>query len=159
MDASGLKRGDVAGLALFNRPYAWLGVERGDDGLSLIQFDEVKGSTDRAPLKSTRVWLRADCDFVKHIATFRYSTDGKIFSTIGDHHVMAYGLITFQGVRYSLFSYHTTPDTESGFADFDGVDVAEQPKPAIPFGKRIQLSVEGAGAMLAFDTVDTFTVI
>ena len=71
LDASALKHGDVAGLALFNRPYAWLGVERGNDGLVLIQFDEVTGITDRAPLKSARVWLRADCDFVKNVATFQ----------------------------------------------------------------------------------------
>jgi len=159
LDATGLKRGDVAGLALFNRPYAWLGVERGDDGLTLVRFDEVKGSTDRAALKSPRVWLRADCDFVKHIATFHYSTDGTTYSAIGVSHVMAYGLITFQGVRYSLFSYHAAPDGEGGFADFDRVDVAEPPKPAIPFGKRIQLSVPDADAPLTFDKVNAFTVI
>ena len=110
LDASALKPGDVAGLALFNRPYAWLGVERGDDGLVLLQFDELKGSTDRAALKGTRVWLRADCNFVKNVAGFHYSTNGTSYSPIGVPHVMAYGLITFQGVRYSLFSYHTQPD-------------------------------------------------
>ena len=159
LDANGLKQGDVAGLALFNRPYAWLGVERGDEGLNLVQLDEARGNKDRAALKSTRVWLRADCDFVKNIATFHYSTDGKTYSAIGAPYVMAYGLITFQGVRYSLFSYHTAPDAEGGFADFDSMDVAEQPKPALPFGKRIQLSVEGTGALVALGKIDAFTVI
>ncbi len=158
LDASALKPGDVAGLALFNRPYAWLGVERGDDGLVLLQFDEVRGSTDRAALKGTRVWLRADCDFVKNVASFHYSTDGTSYSPIGVPHVMAYGLITFQGVRYSLFSYHTQPDAEGGFADFDAVDVAETSKPSIPYGKRIQLSVRDAGALLTLDKADGFTV-
>ena len=27
-----MKPGDVAGLALLNRPFAWIGVRRGDDG-------------------------------------------------------------------------------------------------------------------------------
>jgi beta-xylosidase len=40
MDATGIKPGDVAGFALFNRPYAWLGVERNEHGLNLVQFDE-----------------------------------------------------------------------------------------------------------------------
>jgi len=159
LDAAGLKRGDVAGLALFNRPYAWLAVERSDHALNLVQFDEVSGRTARAPLKSARVWLRADCDFVKDTATFHYSTDGTTYSAIGVSHVMAFGLITFQGVRYSLFAYNTAPDAEGGFADFDGVDVAEQPKPAIPYGKRIQLTVHDRNAPLAFDKVDGFTVI
>ena len=158
LDASALKRGDVAGLALFNRPYAWLGVERGDDGPVLIQFDEVTGITDRAPLKNARVWLRADCNFVKNVATFQYSIDGRTYSPIGVPHVMAYGLITFQGVRYSLFSYHTGPDAEGGFADFDAIDVAETPKPSIPYGRRIQLSVHDGSAVLTLDKADVFTV-
>jgi len=40
MDATDIKPGDVAGFALFNRPYAWLGVERNEHGLNLVQFDE-----------------------------------------------------------------------------------------------------------------------
>jgi beta-xylosidase len=159
LDASGLERGDVAGLALFNRPYAWLGVQPADDGLTLIQFDEVNGRTDQATVKSARVWLRADCDFLKNTATFRYSTDGRTYSAIGGSHVMAYGLITFQGVRYSLFAYRTATEGKGGFADFDGIDVAEQPKPTIPYGKRIHLSRDGSGTHLTFDGVDAFTVI
>ena len=91
LDAAGLKPGDVAGLALFNRPYAWIGVERGDEGLTLAQFDEVSGKSRVAhPLKSARVWLRADCDFVKNIASFRYSTDGKTYAA--DRRASRHGL-------------------------------------------------------------------
>jgi beta-xylosidase len=125
MDASGLKPGDVVGLALFNRPYGWIGVERGDEGMTVSQFDEVTGTSGRAPLPSTRVWLRADCDYVKTTASFRYSTDGTTYTAIGEAHVMAYGLITFQGVRNSLFAYGTRSDAEGGYADFDAIEVTE----------------------------------
>ena len=45
LDASGMKPGDVAGLALLNLPYAWIGVRREDDGLVLEQFDQLTGET------------------------------------------------------------------------------------------------------------------
>src|SRR5690242_15526702 len=66
MDATGIKPGDVAGFALFNRPYAWLGVERNEHGLNLVQFDEWTGRTVRLPLTTSHLWLRADCDFLKN---------------------------------------------------------------------------------------------
>lgn len=156
LDTAGMKPGDVAGLALFNRPYAWLGVERGADGPQVVQFDEVTGETSRAELKGARIWLRAECDFMKNTATFSYSIDGKTYSAIGKPHTMAYGLITFQGVRYSLFAYNTQPGAEAGYADFDSIGIAEEPKPRIPYGKRIELSA--GGAKLQFGKSDVFAV-
>jgi hypothetical protein len=107
LETAGMKPGGVAGLALFNRPYAWLGVERGADGFTLTLFDEVTAETSRPPIQAKRLWLRAECDFLEKQAVFRYSSDGKAWTRIGQRHTMAYGLITFQGVRYSLFSYNT----------------------------------------------------
>ena len=71
---------------------------------------------------------------------------------------MAYGLVTFQGVRNSLFSYNTRPGAGGGYADFDAVEVAEQPRPPIPNGKRIELTVLGATAPLVLDTARGFRV-
>ena len=47
LETAGMKPGDVAGLALLNRPYAWIGVRRGDDGFWLEQFDQLTGDTAR----------------------------------------------------------------------------------------------------------------
>ena len=159
LDTTGLRPGDVAGLALFNRPYAWLGVERSADSAVVTQFDELTGETTRLPLRNKRVWLRADCDFIKNTASFRYSTDGKTFTTVGQGYTMAYSLITFQGVRYSLFSYNTQPSAEAGYADFDSIEVMEQPSQPIPYGKQIELSVNGGAAKLQFGKADRFTVV
>ena len=159
LDAAGLKPGDVAGLALFNRPYAWIGVERGAEGLAVSLLDEVSGQSSRVPIGSTRVWLQAACDYVKNTASFRYSTDGKTYTAVGEPHVMAYGLITFQGVRNSLFAYNTGPDAVGGYADFDAIVVAEEPRSAIPFGKRIELSSAGSAAPRALDAVRSFRVV
>jgi hypothetical protein len=159
LETAGMKPGDVAGLALFNRPYAWLGVERSSNGLTLTEFDEQAGKRSRAPLKATRVYLRADCDFVKNTAGFRYSTDGRNYTSIGEPYTMAYGLITFQGIRNSLFAYNTQGGAEGGYADFDSIEVTEEPPRPVPYGKQIELTVRGSAAKLQFGTAAVFTAV
>jgi xylan 1,4-beta-xylosidase len=151
LDTRGMKTGDVAGLALFNYPYAWIGVSRQPDGAVVEQFDQTTGKTSRATLKGTRVWLRAHCDFLTEKARFSYSADGKKFEPLGDEFTMIFQLKTFQGVRYSLFHYHTG-NGPGGYADFDRLTVNE-PHPRglmkpIPFGKKITLSVFGNGPVI-----------
>lgn len=158
LDAAKLQPGDVAGLALFNRPYAWLALERGEGGFQITQFDEVTGKTVREPISQHRVWLRAECDFLKNEAVFRYSKDGKTFTAIGEPHKMAYGLITFQGVRYSLFAYHAKPESDGGMADFDSLQVEEPQRPAIPFRKRIQVSSVGPASASPLPARGQYTV-
>jgi beta-xylosidase len=159
LETVGMKSGDVAGIALFNRPYAWLGVEHGSGGFTLIEFDEVTGKASRVPLKNGRVWLRADCDFVKNTAGFRFSTDGKSYTSIGEAYTMAYGLITFQGIRGSLFAYNTEDGAEGGYADFDSIEVTEEPPRPIPYGKQIELTVRDSAAKLHFGSATTFTTV
>ena len=158
MDTAGMKSGDVAGFALFNRPYAWLGVEYGSDGPALTLFDELTGKASRVPIKNSRVWLRADCDFTKNTAGFRYSTDGKNFTSIGEPHTMAYGLITFQGVRNSLFAYNTQGGAEGGHADFDSIEVTEEPPRPIPYGRQVELAGREGTMKLQIGGTATFTV-
>jgi beta-xylosidase len=146
MDAAGMQPGDVAGLALLNRPYAWIGLERNEHGLTVAQFDEQTGRSSRVPLAGQRVWMRAECDFLNEEARFSYSTDGKVFRSIGMPFKTVYQLMTFQGVRYSLFSYNVS-GRQGGFADFDSIEVSE-PNPhgltrPIPYGKQIELTSYG----------------
>ena len=147
LDASGLKDGDVAGLALLNRPYTWIGVEKTAEGLAVAQYDQSSGKTVRVPVKAARVWLRADADFLTEKAHLSWSADGKTFKPLGPEFTMAFQLKTFQGVRYSLFAYNASGAT-GGHADFDAVTVHE-PHPnglmrPIPFGKTITLESYGA---------------
>jgi hypothetical protein len=99
----------------------------------------------RVPLQSSRVWLRVACDFLTEQAEFSYSTDGKSFHRIGEPFRMVFQLLTFQGIRYALFSFSRN-DT-GGFADFDGIHV-EEPNPRgltrpIPYGKTVRLVTDG----------------
>jgi hypothetical protein len=152
LDVSGLKDGDVAGLGLLNLPYATLGVEKSAAGLSIAMYDQTTDKTTRAHLEGTRVWLRADCDFLTEQARFSYSVDGSHFTPIGDAFTMVFQLTTFQGVRYALFNYNRLGG-EGGHADFDSVDIY-QPYPhglmrPIPYGKTIRLASYKAATGLA----------
>ncbi len=148
LDASGMKPGDVAGLALLNMPYTWIGVERGADGLSVARFDQVTTNTDRKPVKSRSVWFRAECNFETEKALLSYSVDGKKFTRLGDEFTMVFQLRTFQGVRYGLFHYNTG-GAPGGYADFAGFDVQE-PHPRgltkpIPAGSTVTFSTLAEG--------------
>ena len=143
LDLKGLKPGDVAGLALLNYPYAWLGVARTTQGLEVQQYDQRTGRTVRQPLAAPRVWLRAHCDFDTEKAQFELSTDGTTFRPVGEAVTMVFQLRTFQGVRYALFAYNTG-SAVGGYADFDrfGVDqprASGLPRP-IPVGQTITLT-------------------
>jgi xylan 1,4-beta-xylosidase len=145
LDFSGLQPGDAAGLALLNHPYGWIGVTRTEAGATITQFDEVSGesATGALPAGTTRLWLRAACDFNQEVATFGFSTDGEEFAPLGRAFTMVFQLKTFQGVRFALFSYNTS-GAAGGFADFDRFAVDEpQANGAgnrIPIGKVITLT-------------------
>ena len=162
LDAAGMREHDVAGLALLNRPYAWIGVRRAANGIVLEQYDQTVDSTLSVPIRSTRVWLRADCDFLTEEARFSYSTDGATWTPVGKPFTMVFQLKTFQGVRFALFGY-TTANVPGGVADFDFVHVNElhprglmQP---IPFGRTISLAAADRNTPFVIEGRDRFTVV
>jgi len=152
LDVGGLQAGDVAGFALLTRPYGWIGVERRTDGFFVTRFDEQQGQelnvATSVPLHAKRVWLRAECDFLKEDQRLSYSTDGIRFSPLGSPFITSYQLITFQGVRYSLFAFSRGAG-EGGVADFDAMTV-DEPDPRglkpIPLGRRIVLAAAPGGS-------------
>lgn len=124
LDPSGLKTGDLAGLALLNLPWAWIGVCRLEQGLELQFYNQQELKLLRVPLTARTVWLRAHCNFDTDIGRLSYSLDGTHFEEIGGQIIMPYQLKTFQGVRYALFSY-STRQIEGGYADFNRFTVTE----------------------------------
>jgi xylan 1,4-beta-xylosidase len=162
LDATGMQPGDVAGLALLNLPYAWIGVKRTESGLSLQQFSQFTGKPVEIPLSTSRVYLRASCDFLTEKAIFSYSTDGKTYASLGEPFTMVFQLKTFQGVRYSLFHYNVDGH-KGGFADFDEFTVYE-PHPdglmrPIPFGQTIVLKSHGDSTTLSVAGANSFKVV
>ena len=126
LNVAGLRSGDIAGLALFNGPGAWLGAKRGSAGLTLARFDERGGTTGRVRLRDLRVWLRAECDFVRNEVVFGYSTDGSGYAELGQSHGMGPTPDAAHGIRCSLFSCSTKAEAEGGHAEFDSFVVATE---------------------------------
>jgi beta-xylosidase len=162
LDAAGMKDNDVAGLALLNRPYAWIGVRRSANGLVLQQYDQLTDSTVEAPLDGTRVWLRVESDFLSEQSHFSYNTDGGKWVPLGKSFTTAFQLKTFQGVRFALFHYNAS-GVAGGFADFDRMEMYE-PNPRglmqpIPTGRTITLSAAGRETPFIVDGQDRFTVV
>jgi len=143
IEIKNMKDGDIAGLALLNYPYSWIGVSKSKDGLEIQQYDQRTGQVEAKKIEANKIWLRATCDFDTEISTFSYSTDGKDFQSFGNEMIMVYTLRTFQGVRFSLFNYNVK-GVEGGYVDINNFIVNEprskgltQP---IPYGKIITLT-------------------
>ena len=161
LDGAGLRAGDVAGLALLNRPYAWIGIRHSGDGLVLQYYDQLAGSAVTAPLPGTQVWLRAECDFLTEQARFSFSLDGRRWTSLGEPFRTVFQLKTFQGVRFALFHYNEGA-APGGVADFDLMRV-DEPYPrglmrAIPVGRTITFRAARDEAPLMIEGQDRFTV-
>jgi beta-xylosidase len=149
LDTAGMRNGDVAGLALANQPYAWIGVAKTSTGLELQEFDELTLKNPKQPLTTAKIWLRAHCNYDTEKANLFFSTDGRNFQKFGEEFTMLYQLKTFQGIRYSLFHYNTSGNP-GGHADFDNfkVDEPRHATPLPPVHKTIILSSYADGSVL-----------
>jgi xylan 1,4-beta-xylosidase len=142
LDASGLEPGDTAGLALFNMPFASIGVVRTDGGFVLRFYDQMGDQTIEKALTSPHVFLRARGDYDNDVARLGYSEDGGTFTDLGGEIRLPYQLKTFQGTRYALFAFNTAGH-EGGHADFEDFRVDEpmaDRSSNIPLGKVITLA-------------------
>ncbi len=169
LDTSGMVNGDIAGLALLNVPYAWIGVVKTAEGTSVQMFQAAGGGrggrrggaaapppqptiSQTAPPK--KLWLQVHCNFDTDQAIFSWSADGKEFTALGNPFAMRYQTQTFQGVRPSLFHFNTSGQP-GGYVDFDNYNV-DEPRARgiereIPMGKTIVLSSGADGSFLAAD--------
>ena len=152
LDGSGLKPGDVAGLALLNSPYAWIGMMRDDSGYSIAEYDHSTGKTVKELIGAPHVWLRVHSNYDTEISRFSYSTDGKTYKPLGPDFITVFQLTTFQGVRNTLFHYNTGGQP-GGYADFNFFTL-DEPRPRgltkpIPVSQIITITDLGSGNALA----------
>ena len=145
-----LKDGDIAGLALLNVPYYWIGVAKIKGGNVLRYYDLVKNETTDIPLNSEKVYLRTYCDFEKDLASMSYSLDENTFVEMGKDLRLGYQMNTFQGIRYSLFAYNVG-GKNGGYAEFDNFKVVEplaDRSQNLPVGKVITLTNRANNTMI-----------
>ena len=160
LDLNGLKQGDVSGFGLLIYPYAWIGVEKTASAKWLKMFNQMNypssAAMDSFALNKNvkRVWFRVHTNVDNGKANFAYSLDGKNYKEYGNTLPLHFQLYTFQGARYSLFSYNKSGH-KGGYADFDNFTVDEKyprgfSRP-IPYGKTIQLVSRSSKDALKID--------
>lgn len=139
LDISGMKDGDVAGLAAYNRDFSYVAVKRvgGVNTVGVVHRGQpFASSIDQSAIESflpgrsaalgsaTEVHLKADLDFARTsgqlFTTFYYSLDGVAWTQLGDvvgPLRLDGGLTHFMGHRIGLFDYAT--QQTGGHVDFD----------------------------------------
>lgn len=126
LDLSGMQDGDVAGLAVVQNPYSFLGVKM-ENGKKYLYSERCKFDSQKlqkeekkkgAAIKDDVLYLRAVVNFGNNSCKYYYSYDGKKWSTAGVTMTMRYTLDYFVGQRFYLFNYATS--RLGGYVDFDG---------------------------------------
>lgn len=122
LDVDGLKDGDVAGLCALQDSFGFVGVQKENGKLNIVQF---KGNRRiaSASFSGKTAYLRIDFNFSRDRASFFYSTDGSQWKGIGNEIPLPYTLGMFAGYKFGLFCYSTR--TAGGYADFDWFRVGE----------------------------------
>ncbi|HEV2478401.1 MAG TPA: glycoside hydrolase 43 family protein [Puia sp.] len=116
MDVTHMTAGDVAGLGVFQDPYAYIGVRRDPAAKYLVMVNN--GITvDSIPLQQTTVYLRTKASNATKKATFEYSFDNKTFTRLGNGLNMRFNLKIFTGNKFCLFNYATK--ASGGYVDID----------------------------------------
>lgn len=133
IDVARMKDGDIAGLALLQKKFGFVGVKAEGAAKSVVMVGvetDVPVETESVPLTGSNVLLRAECDFTGRADTahFFYSLDGKAWMAIGRPLRMVYTLPHFMGYRFGLFNYATR--TPGGCVDFDYFRIGDGPRPS-----------------------------
>ncbi len=116
METDHMKDGDVAGLAVFQNPYAYIAVKQENGSKQLVMVNN--GETiDSVPLQGKTVYLRTIASNSTKKAVFECSQDNKEFTSLGDTLRMRFSLKIFTGNKFCLFNY-ATKET-GGYVDFD----------------------------------------
>lgn len=125
-----MKDGDIAGLAVFQDPYAYIGIKKIKNKKYVIMVNNGK-MIDSSEVKVDKIYLKANAIYGTGAADiftgnapagtgsalFSYSVDNKNFTKIGDELKMRFSLKIFTGNKFCLFNYATKE--LGGYVDFN----------------------------------------
>ncbi len=122
LDVSRMKEGDVAGLAMLQKKYGWIGVKATAGAKSIVMINaesERPIEQMQVPLTQQTIYLKIECNFtdLNDTARFYYSLDGKSWTEVNGQLKMTYTLPHFMGYRFGLFNYATKE--AGGWVDYD----------------------------------------
>jgi beta-xylosidase len=106
MDVTNMKDGDIAGLAVFQDPYAFIAIKqtKGKKYIAMVNNDQ---TIDSVAINTSTVYLRTIASNASGKATFEYSFNNKTFKSIGEPLIMKFNLKIFTGNKFCLFNYPT----------------------------------------------------
>ncbi|CAF1512109.1 unnamed protein product [Adineta ricciae] len=140
IDLSNLKDGDVTGLAMWNLPFAYIGI-RQENGqrIPVMVIEDVIIEVVQ-PITNNQIHFKVITND-QSFASFYYSLDNeKTYIKLGNDLQMALTYATFLGSRFGLFCYHVGNGT-SGFADFDYLRLESTVGPANHFNVSEPISI------------------
>ncbi|WP_238480324.1 family 43 glycosylhydrolase [Mangrovibacterium lignilyticum] len=116
MDVENMQEGDVAGLAVFQDPYAYIGVKMENGQKWLYQVNNSVATTGEK-FTGTELYLRAIANYTTSKASFYYSLDNETYTEFGSDLYMKFDLSVFTGNKFCLFNFAT--QQTGGYVDFD----------------------------------------
>ncbi|MBO9204447.1 MULTISPECIES: family 43 glycosylhydrolase [Niastella] len=116
METSQMKDGDIAGLAVFQDPYAYIGVKQMNGRKYVVMVNNGQ-LIDSVAIAQSTIYLQTIASNSNQKALFQYSFDNKSFRPIGDALSMKFSLTLFTGNKFCLFNYATRQS--GGYVDFD----------------------------------------
>ncbi len=142
MDFGHMKDGDIAGLAVFQDPYAFIAIKRMNGKNFIIMVNDGK-TVDSAAVEGSTIYLRASALHGSGAApyyggktvpgsgkaSFSYSLDNRSFVKIGNALQMKFNLRIFTGNKFCLFNYATL--STGGYVDFDWFRTSAPTEPRI----------------------------
>jgi len=112
MDVSNMANGQRAGLCLFNKDYAWIGVVQ-ENGRRAVKAYRNNAVVEGPQLTQDTIWLQAICD--DGSGSLAYSLDGQTFVPLGQP--LDFQIQWFEAQKFALFTYNI--DDKRGTVDFD----------------------------------------
>lgn len=116
IDVSHMKDGDIAGIGVFQSPYAYLAVKQTNGNRYIVMVNNGT-EIDSVKISTTQVYLRAKVSNASQKAKFEYSLDNTTFKALGNELTMVFNLKLFTGNKFCLFNYAT--QQPGGYVDFD----------------------------------------
>jgi beta-xylosidase len=130
MEFGNMNEGDIAGLAVFQDPYAFIGIKKANGMCYIVMVNNGK-TIDSSKVDGTTIYLRASAIHGSGAAplyggkrapgsgtaSFSYGLDDRSFTPIGNTLHMRFNLRIFTGNKFCLFDYAT--NALGGYVDFD----------------------------------------
>ncbi|WP_447640552.1 MULTISPECIES: glycoside hydrolase family 43 protein [Chitinophagaceae] len=117
MEIKRMKDGDIAGLAIFQKPYAGVAVKQLGEKRYVVMLNDGK-TIDSTEIHNDKLWFKTAATDQGFTASFYYSLDGRRFIPYGNQLKMDLGF-AWTANRFMLFNYNINSTEKAGYVDFN----------------------------------------